>query len=284
MYGPAGAAIFAAPTIDAARGLIYAATGDAYTNVPTRYSNALIAFDLATGARRWSHQVLADDAWIVGCDAAATGNCPSPLGPDHDFASAVIQRTLPSGRQVLVAAAKSGIVYAFDPARRGRLLWQVRLGKGGEQGGVLWGPAADPKAVYVALSDVDLQDMNAGGGLTALRLADGARLWHTPAPDPVCAPGLPYCSRAHVAAVTAMPGIVFSGGLDGRIRAYAADDGRIVWEFATAQEFAAVNGAIAHGGSVDAGGQVVVDGILYVVSGSTRQPGNALLAFSVDGR
>ena len=49
MYGPSGAGIWAAPTIDPKRGLIYVATGDSYTTTPTDASDALIAFDLKTG-------------------------------------------------------------------------------------------------------------------------------------------------------------------------------------------------------------------------------------------
>jgi polyvinyl alcohol dehydrogenase (cytochrome) len=87
--------------------------------------------------------------------------------------------------------------------------------------------------------------------------------------------------------VTAIPGVVFSGGLDGRMRAYSTEDGRIVWNEDTMRDFATVNGVEARGGSIDGPGPVVVDGIVYVNSGymfTGHTPGNVLLAFSVDGK
>ena len=41
MYGPAGGAIWSAPTIDAKRGLLYVATGDSYTDVEHPASDAI---------------------------------------------------------------------------------------------------------------------------------------------------------------------------------------------------------------------------------------------------
>ncbi len=112
----------------------------------------------------------------------------------------------------------------------------------------------------------------------------GEIVWHTPHPGCGDAPG---CSPAQSAAVTAIPGAVFSGGLDGHLRAYAASDGRIVWDVDTAKDYSTVNGVAAHGGSLDGPGAVVVDGMLYVNSGYGffgTAPGNALLAFSIDGK
>src|SRR5262249_37223114 len=42
MFGPAGGAIWSAPTIDLKRKLIYVATGNSYTDVPTRHSDAIM--------------------------------------------------------------------------------------------------------------------------------------------------------------------------------------------------------------------------------------------------
>jgi polyvinyl alcohol dehydrogenase (cytochrome) len=284
MYGPAGGAIWGSPTIDLKRKLLYVGTGDSYTDERTDGTNALLAIDMATGKRVWSRQLISDDAWIVGCEERSTGNCPSPLGPDHDFAAAPILRTLPNGRQILLGAAKSGVVYGFDPQDKGKILWQQKIARGGEQGGVLWGPAADRNAVYAAVSDYNIRDRRQGGGLFALKITDGEILWKTPAPISECPGSPPYCSPAQVSAVTAMPGIVFAGSVDGHIRAYDSKGGKIVWDYDTYRVFDAVNGAKAHGGSIDSGGQSIVDGRLYVMSGSTRLPGNALLMFTVDGR
>jgi len=90
------------------------------------------------------------------------------------------------------------------------------------------------------------------------------------------------------AAVTVIPGVVFSGSNDGRIRAYSTKDGKILWEYDTVQEFTAVNGVKAKGGSINNGGPAVAGGMLFTNSGYSHHsgiiPGNVLLAFSPDGQ
>jgi polyvinyl alcohol dehydrogenase (cytochrome) len=81
-----------------------------------------------------------------------------------------------------------------------------------------------------------------------------------------------------------IPGVVFSGSADGGLRAYAAEDGEILWTFDTNKSFATVNGVEARGGSIDGPGPVVAGGMLFVTAGNggfVGTPGNVLLAFSV---
>ena len=123
-----------------------------------------------------------------------------------------------------------------------------------------------------------LLDNKVGGGLHALNIETGEEIWQTPHPGCNDVPG---CSPAQSAAVTAIPGIVFSGGIDGHLRAYSAKDGRIVWDVDTKTEYRTVNGVAAGGGSIDGPGAVVVGGTLYISSGSRffgTLPGNVLLA------
>jgi polyvinyl alcohol dehydrogenase (cytochrome) len=286
MYGPAGGAIWSTPTVDPRRGLVYVGTGDSYTDVPSDSTDALLAFDLKTGARRWTRQVLASDAWLAGCDIKRHANCPETLGPDHDFGSSPILHTMPGGRQILLEASKSGMIYGFDPDAEGRILWRTRVGHGGIAGGVMFGPAADAANVYVAISDDNPNTPNAQqGGLAALKIATGEKIWVTSSPEVTCGEGASTCSKAQSAAVTAMPGIVFSGTKDGHIRAYQSTTGRIVWDFDTARSFPAVNAKEARGGGIDGGAQAVAGGMLFVNSGAARvYPGNALIAFTVDGK
>src|SRR5262245_36333223 len=49
LWGPSGAGVWSAPTIDAKRGVIYVATGNGYSDPPQKTSDAVIAFDLKTG-------------------------------------------------------------------------------------------------------------------------------------------------------------------------------------------------------------------------------------------
>jgi polyvinyl alcohol dehydrogenase (cytochrome) len=188
------------------------------------------------------------------------------------------------------------MAYAIDPDRRGQILWQARVGKGGTVGGIQWGPATDGRNVYIAHSDIDFQisllpgsndrtyslDPTKGGGMFAFRVDNGERIWQTPPPG--CG-GRPQCSPAQSAAVTAIPGVVFSGSEDGHLRGYSTADGKIVWDYDTAHEFKTVNGVAGRGGAIDVGGPVVAGGMLFVLSGYSSRgglPGNVLLAFGVE--
>ena len=90
--------------------------------------------------------------------------------------------------------------------------------------------------------------------------------------------------RGVVAAVSLIPGVFFSGGMDGMLRAVSPLDGRTIWEFDTAQEFQTVNGVKAKGGSIGAGGPTIAKGMVFVGSGyvgfQNGVPGNVLLAFA----
>ena len=295
-FGPSGAGVWSTPTIDTARGVLYVTTGDNYSHPATETSDAVLALDLKTGRIEWSQQTTPGDVYNTSCGSRGP-NCPSDAGPDHDFgASAMLVRT-PNGRDVLVAGQKSGIVYALDPANKGKLLWQTRVGKGGTSGGVQWGMASDGRHVYAAVSDLVRPpggiggaapigraqlDPTQGGGLTALNIADGTQVWF--AASTPCNPPRPGCSPAQPAAVTAMPGAVFSGSMDGHLRAFSAADGKLLWDFDTEKSYTTVNGVPATGGSLDGAGPVLVGGMLFVNSGYPRfggTPGSVLLAFGV---
>ena len=295
LWGPAGAPIWSAPTIDAKRKLIYAATGNAYADPAPRTSDAIVAFDLATGKIKWVNQIM-PDTWILGCappppgapagpasDNAAFGdnpNCPKDVGPDFDFSASPALVTKRDGSDVLVATQKSGVGYALNPDRRGKVIWQYRWGKGSPVGGV-WGATSDGERAYFAVAD---QLTPAPGGVHAVDLATGQRLWYAPPEPPVCGSG-PGCSAAQSAALTSIPGVVFAGSADGAVRAYASDTGKILWTFDTNRDFASVNGVKAHGGSIDGPGPVVANGMLYVTAGNAGfvgTPGNVLLAFGLD--
>jgi polyvinyl alcohol dehydrogenase (cytochrome) len=295
IFGPSGAGIWAAPTVDAKRGVVYVATGDNYSTPPTKTSDALMAINMKTGRIAWTRQITSGDAYNSGC-GNNSGNCPTENGPDYDFGSSALLVTA-SGRDLLVAGQKSGVVTAVDPARNGEIVWQTRVGKGGVNGGVQWGMASDGTHVYAAVSDVVripntnaapgdtarfILSPNEGGGLTALAIADGKKIWSVQPPP--CRAGAPRgCSPAQPAALTAMPGLVFSGSLDGHLRAFDAASGKIVWDVDTVRDYDAVNGAKGRGGSLDGPGAVLAGGMLFVNSGYSRfdgMPGNVLLAFA----
>jgi polyvinyl alcohol dehydrogenase (cytochrome) len=289
LWGPAGAAVWNAPTVDRRRGVLYVGTGNAYTAPAAATSDAIVAIEMDSGRMRWAKQLTPNDTFVIGC-GSGNMNCPS-AGPDHDFGTSPILRTV-GGRSVVIAGQKSGVAFALDPDKEGAVIWQFRAGKGGPLGGIEWGMAADEELVFLPVSDVLPGEggLRGGGGATqagglfGVRLATGERVWHTPAPTLTCAGGR-GCSGAQSAAVTAMPGIVFSGSIDGHLRAFSTRDGAIVWDFDTAREFDTVNRVKANGGSLDAAGPAIAGGMVFTNSGYGQwlgKPGNVLLAFGRD--
>jgi polyvinyl alcohol dehydrogenase (cytochrome) len=284
ILAPSGMAIWSAPTIDAAKNRIYVGTGDNYSDPPTKTSDAVVALDLGTGAILWSVQFDKDDVYKIDCGDPPREGCSPPTNPEFDLGASPILVDLGHKKRALILGQKSGLIYAVDPDAQGKLLWHARAGAGGLLGGVQWGPATDGTNVYVAVSDLAFQgrgpDPSKGGGISAYRLSDGKLLWKTPPPG--CGDRRP-CSPAQSQAVTAIPGAVFSGSIDGHLRAYADADGKIIWDFDTARDFDTVNKVPAHGGSLDVGGPIVAGGMVFVVSGYPgfgAMPGNVLLAFA----
>jgi len=290
-WGPSGAGTWSAPTLDAARGLLYVTTGNNYTG-QTAMSDAVVALKIADGAVAWSKQLTPGDEFNLSCNRGGGAGCP---GMDYDLGASAVLERLPDGVERLLVGQKSGVVYGLDPARRGELVWQARVGKGGINGGIVWGLASDGRNVYAAVSDLARRaradttafdwrpsgvDPSSGGGLTALDIRAGAKTWFAP-PAP-CPATQAVCSPAQPAAVTAIPGAVLSGAVDGHLRAFAAVDGKLLWDFDTGREFTTVNGVPGRGGSLDGAGPVVARGMLYVTSGYSRNggmAGNVLLAF-----
>jgi polyvinyl alcohol dehydrogenase (cytochrome) len=276
-WAPAGGAVWNSPTIDAKRHALYIGTGDAYLYPAPKTTDAVMALDMNTGKVLWSVQDTQDDAWLAGCGtgASSTGatnfskNCPDPLGPDYDFGSSPILQTLPDGRRILVAGQKSGMVWAHDPDHNGALLWKTQLVDKLALGMITFGGAADAQAAYFGLKT---------SGVAAVDLATGKKKWFTQVEvkDPS---GL----FGETAAVSEIPGVVFSGGWDGVLRAFSTEDGHPLWDFNTAREFKTVNGIAAKGGSMQGPGPTVAGGMLFVGSGyifGAGTPGNVLLAFS----
>jgi polyvinyl alcohol dehydrogenase (cytochrome) len=268
--GPSGAAIWSPPTIDAERRALYVATGDAYSEPADKATDAVLALDLDSGAIRWIAQDTENDVWIAACMGAQK---PAHCGPDHDFGSPPMLVNA-GGRDLLVIGQKSGNVWAHDPDT-GAVVWRTPLvANTTEFGGkIVWGGSADAEQAYFGLGP---------GGIGAVRLRDGERQWFTGIPP---APGMER-QVGHDGPLTTVPGLVFSGGWDGVLRALSAWDGRVLWSFNTARQFPAVNGVPARGGSMGAPGPVVAGDMLFVVSGyvGVRQgaAGNLLLAFGLE--
>lgn len=283
MFGPAGGGIWSTPTIDAKRGLVYVATGNGYADPPQPGTDAILAMDLKTGAVKWTRQLQPNDNWAMGCGPTNADNpaCPAALGPDFDFSASPVL-TKAGSRELLVLPQKSGVAWAIDPDKQGEVVWQYRFGKGSGLGGQ-WGTAIDGDTAYFGVADLLTPTP---GGMRAVNTSTGQLIWEKPPQPKLCAviPGA-ACSAGQGGALTAIPGAVLNGGLDGGLRAYARASGEIIWMFDTNREFDTVNGLQAHGGGMDHSGPVVVDGMLYTNSGYggfVAHPGNVLLAFGLE--
>jgi len=274
LYKPAGGAVWNAPTVDPVRGAVYVGTGDATTAPPAKTTDAIMAVDINTGKLLWSYQATENDVFMGGCNGPNRSEaCPSPMGPDMDIGNSPILTTLPNGKRALLGGTKSADVFALDPDNNGALLFRMNAAGGptgggrGGRGTIVWGGAADADHVYYGAG---------AAGLAAIGPATGERAWVFQAQG----------GAALGAAPTAIPGVVFQGGSNGRLYAVTAADGKSIWEFDTSQEFETVNRMVAHGGAISTSGAVVVDGMVFVGSGyavgTGATAGNVLLAFGID--
>jgi polyvinyl alcohol dehydrogenase (cytochrome) len=297
--GPSGAGVWSPMTIDPKRHAIYFVTGNTFSDPDVGRSDAIMALDLDTGKILWIQQDEAKDVWHTGCpqgqgppgfppktfragSASAPSSrrppmppsyyCPDPEGPDWDFSAGAILLDLPNGRSLLVAGQKSGLVWAHDPDKKGALVWRSDISRGQ----IVFGGAADDEKAYFAMRG----GIGTTAGLAAVQLSDGLEKWFTPIP-----PQESMSSHAGITAgVTVIPGVVFTAGLDGMLRAFGTMDGRPLWQYDTTQEVETVNGVKARGGSIGSAGTTIAGGMVYVTSGYTGfqggSPGNLLLAFA----
>ena len=260
---------------------MYVGTGDASTYPAPATTDSILALDLNTGKRLWSHQIYKGDSFIVGCAGAGkTENCPKELGPDWDVPMSPMLSHLGDGRTLLIFAMKTGDVLALDADKKGAVAWrddhirantapQSASGSAARNRGPQWGGAMDDRYVYVPCST---------SGIAALNLDDGQQKWCAPL-DTATNPKVGYS-----AAVTTMPGVLFAAGSDGSVWALSTEDGHTLWKYQTATDFKTVNAVPAHGGSIVSAGATVADGMLFVGSGYgvvSESPGNVLLAFGV---
>ena len=154
LWGPAGGGVWAAPTVDAQRRAIYVATGNGYAEPRRQDSDAVLAFDMNSGKHPLVSQPLANDVWVGGCRPAMreNPNCPAELGPDLDFSmSPMLVEASRTARDLLIVQQKSGMVYAFDPDKKGAKVWEYRASPGGGMGGQ-WGAAADDRQAYFSVN------------------------------------------------------------------------------------------------------------------------------------
>ncbi len=292
ILAPSGAPIWNTPTVDLKRNRLYVGSGENYSSPADDNSDAIIAYDLDSGEKLWVSQQTSDDAWNLAClieGIEDQSNCPVENGPDYDFGASPILVSLGDSRDILVGGQKSGDVMGIGPDT-GKTLWKTKVGRGCVQGGIHFGMASEGQRVYVPINDmyylVDDErygpDEPARPGIYAIDAESGELQWSTPAAD-VCG-DIEYCDPGISQAITAIPGAVIAGHMDGRLRIYDGASGEQLWELDTLREFDTVSAEIARGGSFSGGGGVAAHGMFYISSGYgiyNHMPGNLLLALGL---
>lgn len=288
-YGPSGAPVWGAPSLDETNNVLFFGTGQNYSHPTTDTSDALFALDASTGEVIWYRQFTSNDAYTAACNWVALNhpNCPKPMGPDVDFGAPTVLLRTQNEELRLFAGQKSGDVYAVDP-RTGDTIWQTKIGRGGIIGGIHWGLAGNEELglLFAPISDKAILDFPAPGtptpGLFALDLETGEQRWHftrkSRCPDTSCEYGLS-------AAPLSTNDIVITGSMDGFLEIYRAATGERIWHFDAWQSFESVNGQ-SEGGAFDAHGPYVADNQLLVSAGysyvGAQRGGNAFLVFELN--
>jgi polyvinyl alcohol dehydrogenase (cytochrome) len=312
VYGPSGAAVWTTPAIDLKRNRIYFGTAENLTHPATNTSDTIVALDLDSGAEAWKFQAIAADVWNAACHNDGP-NCPENPGGDFDFGASVIITQNSAGQDVLLAGQKSGEVFALNPDTqnpKGEVLWRNRISQGTTNGGIHWGMTVAGNTVFVPMADPERErdGYTPKPGLYALSIDSGEIIWqqpvkrgcdfdyantpligleHTRAPKPTNPEAQYECSFYYglSAAATSTSQLIFTAGLDGKIRAYNNANGEVLWQTNTAVEHKTVNGITGHGGAIDVAGQSIAGEWLYVLSGYSmfgQLPGNVLLAYKID--
>lgn len=286
LYGPSGVPVWAGMAVDG--DLLFVATGDDYTGEGSGASDSVIALNRHSGEIVWVAQARAGDVWNASCEYAGKINCPDDNGPDWDYGAGPVVATSASGRKLLLAGDKGGLVVGLDPLT-GKVLWRNKVGRGGVVAGINFGLAAHGGKVFVPVSDVPdgrTYDEPAKPGLYALDIDTGEFIWKAPAAD-TCG-GRAGCFPGYSAAITVLDDYVLAGSNDGYLRAFDTENGVILWEYDTTQSVEAMGDRVAQGGSVGGGQAPIVVGDRIILNSgyafSGKMPGNALLVLKARPR
>jgi polyvinyl alcohol dehydrogenase (cytochrome) len=314
--GYAGATMFSPPAVDLSAGLVYGTFGQPYTEPvsvvachaahggffeaceqPGSFVKSIVAFDLKTGAPRWSYRVQGHTPWLQACGsqpAAVTWCAPESDGEKWDLggSGANVMRLRMNGhfRQVVGVGAKSG-VYTLLDGKDGTFIWNTLIGPGGDQGGMEWGTAFDGDRIYASITNhhhiaykltqngIISNTSVTGGSWAALDPITGKILWQTADPQTEVLSGQTV-GVWDLAPVTVANGVLYASSmakLSGQKQMFALDaaTGAILWQFGA-------------GSSVNSG-PAVVNGSVYWGTGYSRSGvegsgNNKLYAFSIDGQ
>lgn len=227
---------------------------------PNLYTNSIVKLDAKTGKMDWYFQLTPHDLY------------------DWDLQGPPILVEA-GGRQLVIAAGKSGIAIALD-RESGKLVWKRPVGKHnghdedgllamrgessklkipatvfpGVLGGVISQPSTDGSTVFVPVVNQSVlvngsetgQSGAPGGELVALDVKSGAVKWKHDFPSPA------------FGGTTSVNDVVFATTYDGTVNAFDAKSGRIVWQ--TTLPAGTNTGVMANGSTLIAPAGVVSEG------------------------
>lgn len=254
----AGGALIAPPSVDPVTKTLYASTGSPFRlrPGPLPYSCSLIALDAITGKLRWADQVHPHDTRNLDL------NCPPMLlTASRDGRRA----------RLIVVGGKDGI-RAWDRATRKRL-WHVQLTPSPQPGpsaaastqkdkadetqhattGPEFGPTASAEGLIFLASN---NNADKSCHIAGLEAGSGEIRWLH------CLPAF------QLGPISVANGILYLGLVDGKLRAWRAKNGELLWESPQGQPIA--------------GGPAIAHGMVFVGTGAGEYlPGNRLLAFAI---
>jgi polyvinyl alcohol dehydrogenase (cytochrome) len=303
--GYAGATMFSPPAVDVRLGLVYGTFGQPYTEpasvtachtahgsftesceLPGSYLKSVVAFDMKTGAPRWSYRVQGHEPWLQACGhqpPAVTWCAAESDGEKWDIGGSGVNVMRlqrggrhrdddDDGRDVVGFGGKSGVYILLD-AKTGAFLWSSLIGPGGDQGGMEWGTATDGQRIYVSITNhhhipYRLTENGAltsttvtGGSWAALDPNSGRILWQTADPQVETLPGVGVVGVWDLAPVSVAHGVLYAASMaklafQHQMFALDAATGDILWQFGA-------------GSSVNAG-PAIVNGTVYWGAGYAR--------------
>jgi uncharacterized protein (TIGR03118 family) len=172
--GSTGAGIWSTPAYDPATKIIYAPTGNNYSNPTTSTEDAMVAFDAKDGHIIWANSRTNGDNWDGRFNSGA---------PDFDFGDSAHLYTLPDGEKVVSAGQKSGFYHVFDAAT-GAVVNQFQVSPGSTLGGLFATAAVDPETgVGFANDRFPHPGQPATGEVAAIAPDASHLLWEFPTPS-----------------------------------------------------------------------------------------------------
>src|SRR5204863_146318 len=226
-----------------------AQNGPAYSLCEPQYNgnyvDAILALDIASGDIVWAKKLQGYDTWTLGCippPYSVPGSfCPTPIGPDFDFAQGPMLIHTRSG-DIVAAGQKSGIFWGLR-ADDGAVAWSTVAGPGSTLGGMEWGSATDGERIYFAIANLGFVSYalvnpppgtpatSIAGSWGAIDPATGQILWQTADPNDAMDTG-PVSVANGVVYVGSMAGFPPGGSL-GKPTMFALDahSGKQLWSF-----------------------------------------------------